>query len=140
MITGGCHCSNIRFRLESAKTPSEFAPRVCDCTFCTKHGARYISDPEGSLRIEIEDSALVERYAFGHRTAEFMVCRRCGAVPAIVSEIDGTTHGVVNINTADNPEAFTTPATVVGYDGEEVDRRLARRQRNWIGTVVIVCG
>ncbi len=82
MITGGCHCSNIRFRLESAKPPSEFAPRVCDCTFCTKHGARYISDPE----------------------------------------------------------AFTTPATVVGYDGEEVDRRLARRQRNWIGTVVIACG
>ncbi len=137
MVAGGCHCAAIRFELETDTHPSGMPVRACRCTFCTKHGARFTSDPAGAVRVVVADPGLVERYTFGHRTADFLVCRRCGAVPAILSRIGGATYAVVNINTADDPGAFAQAPVTVDFDGEARDDRLARRRKNWIGTVAL---
>ncbi len=83
--SGRCHCGNIRFAFESGVPPAELPVRVCGCAFCVRHGARYTSDPGGAVGVEVDDEALVQRYTFGHRTAEFILCRRCGCVPLVPS-------------------------------------------------------
>ncbi len=135
--SGRCHCGNIRFEFESGVPPSELPVRVCGCAFCIRHGARYTSDPGGAVRVEIDDGEFVQRYAFGHRTAEFILCRRCGCVPLATSIIDGKTYAIININVTEDPDAFSRPATAFDYDEETVEERLMRRREKWIGSVTI---
>ena len=133
--TGACHCRNIRFTFESGKDPSELQGRRCACSFCTKHGNVYVSDPAGALDITIDDRQRVSRYSFGHATAEFLVCRTCGVMPVIVSHVNGAVHGAVNRNAVDGIEAVRHELPVFDFDGETPEERLARRRKNWIGRV-----
>src|SRR5437764_712256 len=88
-ISGSCHCGNITFSLDWRPEPAEIPARACSCSFCLKHGGLWTSCPTGSLRITIRQPALVSRYSFGTRTAEFQVCSSCGVVPVVTSRIDG---------------------------------------------------
>ncbi len=76
-------------------------------------------------------------YAFGSRTAAFLVCRRCGVVPVVTSEIDGQTYAVVNVNCFEGVDPAVLARSATSFDGEETADRLARRQANWIGNVVV---
>jgi hypothetical protein len=86
----------------------------------------------------VKEPALVSRYAFGTRTAEFHVCSRCGVVPVVTSEIEGRLYAVVNVNTFDGVDAALLRRSPANFDGEGTDSRLARRARNWIGDVQFV--
>ncbi len=135
LIQGSCHCGNIRFifRLPAAAGPVPV--RSCGCSFCRKHGGLYTSHPQGSLTVEIGDTDKVQRYRFGHRTADFHVCRTCGVVPLVTSRIDGNDYAVVSARSFDGlgPEDLAEQPT--DFEGEEIDGRLARRARNWIPEV-----
>ena len=78
-ISGKCHCGNIAYRLEWPEAGKAIAVRACGCTFCTKHGGVYTSHPGAALSARVGDENLVNKYAFGTKTAEFYVCVRCGA-------------------------------------------------------------
>lgn len=134
-IQGSCHCGNIAFELDWTPEPASIPARACSCTFCTKHGGVWTACPGGALRVRIADPALVSTYAFETRTADFHVCARCGAVPVVTCTIDGRLHAVVNVNTFDNVPAAMLARAPVSFDGESAADRLARRRRNWIGTV-----
>jgi Uncharacterized conserved protein len=137
-IDGTCHCSNIIFALDWQPSPSEIPARACGCSFCTKHGGVWTSTPTGVLKITVQDAALVSRYAFGTRTAEFHVCSKCGVVPVVTSEIEERLYAVVNVNTFDGVDAALLRRSPANFDGEGTDSRLARRARNWIGNVHFV--
>lgn len=47
-----------------------YHPRACDCDFCRKHGAAYISDPQGAVRIQVKDAQQLGRYRQGSGIAE----------------------------------------------------------------------
>lgn len=135
LIRGGCHCGNIPFELNWLPDPTEIPARACNCSFCTKHGGVWTSLPTGSLRISIEEPALVSKYAFGTGTARFDICGRCGVVPVVTSETDGRLYAVVNVNTFnDVPRSLVRPAPV-SFENEDLGSRLARRTRNWIADV-----
>ena len=85
-ITGGCHCGNVTFDLHVPVSGATIPVRACSCTFCRKHGGVYTSHPDARLEARIAERDEVNRYQFGHRTAEFYVCRRCGAVPCVMHE------------------------------------------------------
>jgi hypothetical protein len=57
-LHASCHCQNIVLELELTRPPETYAPRACDCDFCTKHGATYLSDPGGTLAIRVTDRAV----------------------------------------------------------------------------------
>ena len=135
MIRGRCHCGNISFRLAWEPDPTEIPARACDCTFCTKHGGVWTSNPKGSLAVEVVDAALVSRYEFGTRTATFHVCGRCGVVPVVTSDIDGRTYAVVSVKAFENVDPSILKPGPASFEGEGVDSRLARRKRNWIPEV-----
>lgn len=135
LIEGRCHCGNIAFSLDWQPDPSSIPARACTCTFCMRHGGVWTSYPEGRLTVRVADPTRVSRYAFGTETAVFQICATCGVVPLVTSPIDGRLYAVVNVNTFENVDPALLSRGSSSLDGESVDDRLARRQRNWIGHV-----
>lgn len=134
-LTGRCHCGNLAFRLEIEPDPQEIPARACSCSFCVKHGGVWTSSTAGSLCIRVKEAEQVNRYEFGTRTATFHVCRRCGVVPFVTSDIEGRTYAVVSVNAIENlPDGMLRRGSA-SFDGEGERERLARRARNWIPDV-----
>ena len=69
-VNGACHCGDIQVDMELTREPHTYDPRACDCDFCRKHGAAYVSEPRGSLRIRIKDEREIARYRQGSGIAE----------------------------------------------------------------------
>jgi hypothetical protein len=137
VIHGKCHCGNISFEFHWEGDPPEIPARACGCTFCTRHGGVWTSNPHGRLSVTVRDPALASRYSFGTRTADFHVCSRCGVVPVASCEIEGRTYAVVNVNTFENVDAARIRRAPARFDDEDVATRLARRARYWIADVRI---
>jgi hypothetical protein len=137
LLTGRCHCGNIAFELEWEGNPELIPARACTCSFCAKHGGVWTSNPNARLAVTIRDASFVSKYTFGTRTATFHVCSRCGVVPLVTSEIENHVVAVVNVNALENVDPARLRRDVADFEGEDVDSRLARRRRNWIGDVRI---
>ena len=135
LICGSCHCRNITFSLRWDPDPTGIPARACTCSFCTKHGGVWTSNPNGSLRVLIQTPALVSKYAFGTRTATFHICRKCGVVPVVTSTIGNRLYAVVSVNAFEGVEPSLLRRSPVSFEGEEQADRLARRARNWIADV-----
>lgn len=129
---GGCHCGNIRVRLRLARAPQDSALRACGCAFCRAHGTRTVADPDGLFELWAADWRLVEPYRFGSKTADYLVCRRCGVYIAAVCDAAAGLRAVVNVNGLDDRAAFTREPAPMNYDGETEEARLARRAVNWM--------
>jgi hypothetical protein len=133
---GGCHCGNIKVRLQITLGPHEIALRSCACSFCRMHGTRTVADPAGSLEVWAHDWSLVEAYRFGTRTADYLVCRRCGAYIAAICETSEGTRAVANVNCLDDRAEFSQVPAAPDYDGETPQARLSRRAANWMPAIV----
>ena len=140
LIRGSCHCGDIAFEFDWTRDGPAIPVRACSCSFCLKHGGVYTSDPGGALRVTLATAESAERYRFDTETADFYICRRCGVVPVVTSEIDGAVHAVVNVNTFDNVDPGDFERAVTDFDGEGTGDRLARRARNWTPRVEITIG
>jgi hypothetical protein len=137
LIKGSCHCGNIAFDLTWDPDPQEIPARACGCSFCVKHGGVWTSNPSGTLTVNFRDSSLVSKYSFGTKTANFLVCSRCGNVPLVTSSIDGNLYAVVSVNAFNNVDSALLRRVSASFDDETIDTRLARRKRNWIRYVRI---
>lgn len=127
---GGCHCGALRWTLDTLHSLDEFAPRACDCDFCTRHRAAWVSDSQGILRIRAKPSEL-QRYRQGSGQAEFLVCRTCGVLVAVIAATaDGQLRGAVNRNAFDRREEFPA-SVVVSPQRLEPDAKLARWSQLW---------
>ena len=140
LIHGSCHCGNVSYSLNWSPSPTEIPARACSCSFCVKHGGVWTSCPTGSLSVRVKEQAKVSQYSFGTKTAQFHVCARCGAVPAVTSAIGGRTYAVVNVNTMEGVDPGLLKRAPVTFEGEDEASRLARRVRNWIPTVEFADG
>ena len=136
-INGQCHCGNLRFRFFLPIRAGPIPVRACGCTFCLKHGGVYTSHPQGRLEARVEDRDLLNRYRFGTSTADFYICTRCGVVPFVVSNIDGSDYAVVNVNAFEDVPPGDLDASPTDFDGEALEARLGRRSDNWIADVEI---
>jgi hypothetical protein len=126
LYEGACHCGAVSARFESAIAPDQMDVRADQCGFCRRHGAKTVSDPAGRLALAFSEAA-VERYRFGTRSSDFIVCHSCGAYIAAV--IDG--FGVLNVVGADIRVFADKPARPVSYEEEDATMRLARRRQRW---------
>lgn len=96
-VIGGCHCGNIQVSLQLSRTPDRYQPRACDCDFCRKHGAAYVSDSKGSLIIQIREPQERSRYTQGSGQAEFLLCRTCGVLVGAFHRHGAHTYATVNV-------------------------------------------
>ena len=135
LLKGCCHCGNIQYSLKTKIQTQMFSARVCSCTFCVKHGGRYISDPNGEMTVCIRDRSRSIGYEFGTKTAKFIICSQCGTMPVIVGKMGSRYRGVVNCNTLDETYRLKTEAQAMDFSSEDLQTRLKRRERSWIGKV-----
>ena len=127
---GGCHCGALRVTFETARAPAEIQRRACQCSFCRSHGALTMSDPDGAMRIDAKADALV-RYQFGLKTADFLLCSRCGIYLGAMY-IDGDeAWAIVNSNAMHERDAFSGAVEKISYDGETPGSRGTRRKAKW---------
>ena len=133
-VSGACHCGNLSFEFATRKDVEEIRMRACDCSFCRSHAARNWSDPDGSVVIRIADEHNLQKYRFGLQTADFYICRICGAyLGAVLSDRDGT-WSTVNLRLS----ALPLEANPVSYENEDAAERIERRKRIWTPTTVLV--
>lgn len=135
LIRGKCHCGNISFSLLWEPEPAEIPARACTCSFCTKHGGVWTSNPDGALEIAVKEPALVSKYLFGTATAEFHICSICGVAPVVTSRIEGRLYAVVSVNAFEGVDQALLRRAPASFEGEETGSRLARRKRSWIARV-----
>ena len=64
-LRGSCHCGRLGIEFTTACEPASLHPRACDCTFCRKHGAAWISDPAGTLSVTASASDALHEYRQG---------------------------------------------------------------------------
>ena len=105
---GSCHCGRLRLVFSTARHPLDFTPRACDCSFCRKHGAAYVSDPAGQLSVSVREDAL-RKYRQGSDTADFLLCGKCGVLVAVIFEHAGRLHGAVNVGCLEGNNEFMAP-------------------------------
>ena len=128
---GGCHCGNLAFVFEASVPLSELGLRTDGCSFCRAHGARHTSDPKGSVTISVRDADALVRYRFGHRTADFLICGRCGVYIGALMADGGQNRFVINANALRPPPADDCPVVPVDFEGEAIEVRTARRKQRW---------
>jgi hypothetical protein len=117
--------------LKLSQAADQVRLRACGCNFCRAHNTRTTSDPDGFVEISATDWSLVEPYRFGSRTADFLICRRCGVYIGAVCDTTAGMRAVINVNCLESRADFTAPPAGVDHDGERTDARLARRAATW---------
>lgn len=120
---------------EPQSAPQDLVVRSCMCSFCRRHGARCVSDAAGAVRIRVHDPALLIRYGFGLRTAEFLVCGQCGTYLGAVMTVGGSAVATINVNSFDRPHPFEREGLPMRYDEETEPARRARRAAGWTPVV-----
>jgi hypothetical protein len=130
---GACHCRDITIAFETS-APGTTPLRACQCSFCRRHGAMTTSDPAGRLKI-ISAHAL-SFYRFASRTAEIIVCPRCGVY--LASSIEGPAGRVATLNVVGaHIDAFLgRQAVAISYDDEAAAAKRARRLALWTPTAI----
>ncbi|MGB8717580.1 MAG: hypothetical protein WCD66_14675 [Rhodanobacteraceae bacterium] len=82
----------------------------------------------------------MSRYAFDTRTAHFHICRTCGIVPVVTSEIEGRLYAVVSVNAFDGVDPALLQRAPARFEQESAETRLARRKRGWNANVRYIEG
>ncbi len=136
ILRGACHCGQIEVSFETAMPVDAIPLRACGCSFCRRHGTKAVADPTGRLTIIAPASGL-QRYRFGLRTADYLVCRNCGVYVAAVISGQGQRRGTLNVAGTGVSALRDRPAEPVHYDDEDVGQRRARRFSSWTPCEVV---
>jgi len=133
IYTAQCHCGKIGASFETKRTPAELGVRTCQCDFCRRHGAMNISDPEGEIVIDAA-AADLHRYRFALRTADFLICKRCGVYVAAVMGAGDNIRSTLNIAGLRVAAFLDAPQAPIDYGAETPGDRVARRRVKWTPT------
>jgi hypothetical protein len=138
VLDGVCHCGALAVRFVTRKQPADLPLLACQCSFCRRHGTRATADPDGCMVLTVRDPAALSRYAFGLKTAQYLICRICGtyvgAVCPDAAGSEGGERGLLNVNCLSETAraAFDGREPAPLHYGEETrEARLARRRNGW---------
>lgn len=134
---GGCHCKNITFEIKSSKKFDAYEPRACDCEFCSKHSASYISDPKGTLKIVINNEKDLKKYKVGSGVADFLICNNCGVFVSVCYEEQDCIYGSINSKTVDRKIKFGNEV-IISPEQLSDSVKIKRWKDIWFSNVQIV--
>jgi hypothetical protein len=136
-LKGQCHCGNVQLDVELTQPPGAYQPRACDCEFCQKHGAAYISDPQGALALHVKDGRLLKKYRQGSGRAFCLLCTGCGVVVGAAYEEKGQTFAALNRRVVEGGVVFGAEMTV-SPKALGVDEKIQRWKNLWFSRVALV--
>ena len=129
-LTGSCHCQRLQLALRGSIDATATSPRACDCSFCQAHAAAWVSDPDGELVVTASGADALGRYRQGSESAEFLFCRHCGVLLAVVFASDEGMRGAVNVRCFAEAGEFA-PAQAVSPQQLPPEVRRERWRRLW---------
>jgi len=130
IFDGRCHCGNLSYVFKATASLDELGLRACQCSFCRAHGTRTTSDPAGVVQLRIHDDSRLTRYRFGLKTADFLICTRCGVfIGAMFTEAERSWM-TINVNTFASPP-LAHRLTPMNFASEDTAARIARRKAKW---------
>ncbi|PRC94664.1 GFA family protein [Solimicrobium silvestre] len=135
-LNGQCYCGNIQLEVGLTSAPLAYEPRACDCDFCRKHGASYISDPQGFLRIHVNDEHNFGKYRQGSEVADFLLCRNCGVLVAVTFQSEGQLYATLNSKVIDGEAHFGMEKTASPKMLAE-NQKTERWKKLWFSNVSI---
>ena len=94
-IKGSCHCGNLRATLTTTKEPQDMWLRACQCDFCRSHNMRSLSDSEGHMEMRVQNETQLNRYHFGLKMVDFLICKNCGNYIGAVQMVEGQLFGII---------------------------------------------
>ncbi len=94
------------------------------------------SDPDCRLNIEAAPGSL-NRYRFGRRLVDALLCEECGVYVASVMQIEDRTLATLNVAGVALDGFSGRSGEPVAYDDETDEDRLARRKARWTPTVLV---
>lgn len=128
---GSCHCGAVAFCYRTERAPSDWNIRACQCSFCRAHAALSTSDPAGQVEFKEIASGAMQRYRFGQRITDFLLCRNCGVyVGAVMGTATGHV-GIINVNALRPIPAPLAAPAAMSYGSESRDQRATRREERW---------
>jgi hypothetical protein len=136
ILRGACHCGQVEVAFETATPVTDLPLRACGCSFCRRHGTKAVADPNGRLTISAPPNGL-SRYRFGLRTADYLICRTCGACIAAVISGEGEERATLNVTATAIPGLADRQAEPVDYDRESAEDRRARRLTSWTPSRIV---
>jgi hypothetical protein len=135
-LAGHCHCGAIHVILEPGRPTAELPLRACQCGFCRRHGAATTSHPESRLHIEATPGSL-NRYRYGRRAVDALLCEECGVYVASTLEVEGQRLATLNIAGVALAGFEDRIPEIADYNDETDEQRLARRKARWTPTVLV---
>jgi hypothetical protein len=135
-LAGHCHCGAIHVILEPGRPVADLPLRACQCGFCRRHGAMTTSHPGSRLHIEATPGSL-NRYRFGHRVVDALLCEECGVYVASMIDVDGQHLATLNVAGVALPGFEGRTPETADYTDETDDERMARRKACWIPTILV---
>jgi hypothetical protein len=135
-LRGSCHCGRLSVVFSTALDAAQLHPRACDCSFCRKHGAAYISDPAGHLVIHATEPGALREYRQGSHTARLLLCGHCGVVVGVVFDDAGRTYGAVNAACLDG-EVALGDAVSASPQKLNATEKVERWRQLWVPDVVL---
>ncbi|MES2770796.1 MAG: aldehyde-activating protein [Pseudomonadota bacterium] len=136
-LKASCHCGRIRLDLELSRPPESYSPRACDCDFCRKHGAAYLSDAAGALRIYVKDVDALSKYRQGSDLADCLFCRYCGVLLGVAYQDGAQLYAVINSRVIDGGICFAEP-TSVSPKTLAASEKVGRWKAVWFADVVLI--
>ena len=137
ILNGGCHCGNILVDLELSRPPDNYRPRACDCEFCRRHQAAYVSDSQGSVAVWIQDAGLRGSYRQGSGQAEFLLCGNCGVLIGAFYSDGGRLYATVNARCVGGAKNFAAQQSI-SPRLLSVDEKTARWRSLWFSHVNVL--
>jgi hypothetical protein len=111
-MQGNCYCGNITITANLTAPPESYEPRACDCDFCMKHGAAWLTDAQGTLEISVKDKSRVTKFRQGSESADFLSCAKCSVLVAVVYNENDVNYGAINSRAVNGVQQFLPSKTV----------------------------
>lgn len=102
----------MRVELELTRSPDTYHPRACDCDFCRKHAAGWISDRDGRVRIHSARDNRGVTYRQGSGQVELLLCGNCGVLVAALYRHGEQLFAAVNAKAIDGGTGFASEQPV----------------------------
>lgn len=135
----GCHCNNITVEVTLSGDLAEYTPRACDCDFCIKNGAAYVSDSKGKLAVKIRNPEESTLYKQGDNLVELLICKQCGVMVCATYTDGNEIYGTLNSKTLSNRDQLS-PSQVATPKLLSPEEKIERWKALWFPDVTIHSG
>jgi len=89
------------------------------------------SDSAGSLEFVEHIPGALHKYQFGHKTADFLLCKHCGTYVGATMQSGARRFGIINLRVLHSLAEQIADAVPMDFGSEASAERLARRESRW---------